>query len=76
MVDILERDEIGASRIAGGCRSRQPHYHTTTAVMASINRSLVLVRRGSLINLFNLLVIRFVLSCFCFCFVHFQAVRA
>src|SRR6266496_6867470 len=44
----------------------------TTPVMARIDKNVVLVRRGRLVDWFNMLVIRFVLSLFCFC----QAVRA
>src|SRR5205814_9292435 len=41
----------------------------TTPVMARIDRNVVLVRRGSLVGWFNMLVIRFVLSLFfAFCF--------
>src|SRR5437016_2912424 len=40
----------------------------TTPVMARIDRNVVLVRRGGLVDWFNMLVIRFVLSQFVFVF--------
>src|SRR5216117_2316021 len=41
----------------------------TTPVMARIDRNVVLVRRAGLVDWFNMLVIRFVLSLFAFVFV-------
>ena len=46
----------------------------TTPVMARIDKNVVFVRRGRLVDWFNMLVIRFVLSLFVF--VYCQVVRA
>jgi len=40
----------------------------TTPVMARIDKNVVLVRRGRLVDSFNMLIIRFVLSLFVFLF--------
>src|SRR5439155_19243546 len=61
-------DQVPATVVCTGwvapASARKNAAIITTPVMARIEKNVVLVRRGSLVDWFNLLVIRFVLSLF------------
>src|SRR2546427_9432497 len=72
-------DQVPATVVCTGwvapASARKNAAVITTPVMARIDRNVVLVRRGGLVDWFNMLVIRFVLSLFLL-FVFCQAVCA
>src|SRR6266568_3182503 len=66
-------DQVPATVVCTGwfapASARKNAAAITTPVMARIDRNVVLVRRGRLVDWFNMSVIRFVLSLFVFVFV-------